>query len=75
MVDMEGNIEEQDVDYIGQTIQNNGVNISNSINALTKELRMYNILKIMELDQSNDIHINYKGLSRQAEEIIEDYLR
>lgn len=78
MVDMEGNIEEQDVDYIGQTIQNNGENISNSIDALTKELRMYNILKIMdyELEYSDKpISLDYKYWFKNIQKIIEDELR
>lgn len=75
---MEGNIEEQDVDYISQTIQNNGENISNSIDALTKELRLYNILKIMDYEleyRDKPISLDYEYWFKNIQKIIEDELR
>lgn len=69
-----GNIEEVDIDYINQSIQNNGLNISKSVDELTKELRMHNILKVIELDLDKSYSINYQGLSEQAKKVIKDYL-
>lgn len=73
MVDNNGNIEEVDIDFIKGSIDNNGLNISKSIDNLTKELRIYNILKIIELDLDKSYSINYQGLSKQAKETIEQY--
>ena len=75
MVDVDGKLEDVDIDFIQSTIQNNGLNISNSIDKLTKELRIYNLLKIIELDLSKGFSINYKGLSKQAEKTLEEYFR
>lgn len=73
MVDIDGKLEEADVDFIQQAIENNGLNISNSIDKLTKELRMSNILKIIELDLNKGFSINYNGLSKQAKKTINEY--
>ena len=73
MVDVNGNLEEVDIDFIQQTIENNSLNISKSIDELTKELRMNNIIKIIELDLAKSFPINYKGLSKQAKETITEY--
>ena len=73
MVDINGKLEEVDVDIIQQTIENNGLNISKSIDKLTKELRMHNIIKIIELDLEKSFPINYSGLSEQARETLKEY--
>ena len=73
MVDIDGKLEETDIDFIQGSIENNGLNISKSIDKLTKELRMYNLLKLIELDLAKSFPINYKGLSKQAKETIDEY--
>ena len=74
MVDINGCLEECDIDFIQSAIQNNGLNVAKSVEKLTKELRMFNLLKIIELDLNKGYAINYKGLSKQAKETIVKYL-
>jgi len=71
MVDLDGNIEEADVDFIQTAIQNNGLNVSKSIDKLTKELRMYNALKLLELAQ---LTIAKNDICTHARQIISEYL-
>ena len=73
MVDSNGKLEEVDIDLIHDSIKNTGLNISNSIKNLTKELRMHNIIKIIELDLEKSFPINYSGLSEQARETLKEY--
>lgn len=72
MVDYDGNIEECDVDFIGQSIQNNGLNVSKSIDKLTKELKLANSLKIIEMIGDRRV-LETSGAYEQAKEIINEY--
>lgn len=72
MVDYDGKLEECDVDFIGQSIQNNGLNVSKSIDKLTKELKLANSLKIIEMIGDRRV-LETSGAYEQAKEIIKEY--
>lgn len=78
MVDIDGKLEDVDIDMIQQSIVNNSLNICKSIDKLTKELRVSNILKIIELEQRNGLlmdrmtgGVDFEEAKSHSEEIIE----
>ena len=72
MVDIDSKLEECDIDFIQMSIQNNGLNIANSIDKLTKELEIANALKILQMIGDRRV-LETSRAYKQAKETINEY--